>query len=328
VDSRINTHSGNDLASAQDPRDAFAFWAEHMRCGEFEAAWRISDRMRAEARSDDRRPRHFQSVWRGASLLGKRVLVRCHHGLGDSLQFIRYAPIVKALAAEVIVAAQPELIPLLQTMPAIDRLVPLDGTSEPPYDVDIEVMELPYALRTSPASIPAAVPYFHVAKSPLPAGDRLAVGIVWAAGDWDRRRSIPLPQLAPLASVADVKLFAFQRDAALGQTEHLRINHVNWRDVTHEAALLRALDLLISVDTMPAHLAGALGVPVWLLLHADADWRWMKEREDSPWYPTMRLFRQSHDGVWQPVLERVAASLRALTRAHLEAKQAGLHSIA
>jgi ADP-heptose:LPS heptosyltransferase len=95
---------------------------------------------------------------------------------------------------------------------------------------------------------------------------------------------------------------------------------LNWRDVVHEAALLRALDLLISVDTMPAHLAGALGVPVWLLLHTEADWRWMKERDDSPWYPSMRLFRQSHEGRWQPVLERVAADLRALSRSRAEAR--------
>jgi len=299
------------------PRDdAFAFWAEHMRRGEFEAAWRISDQVGRSNSLDDRRPRHFQTVWSGASLRRKRVLIRCHRGLGDTIQFIRYAPLVKAIAAEVVVSAQAELLPLLQTMPAIDRLTVLDDDNDRPrYDVDIEVMELPYALRTRPATIPSDVPYLHVPQSTLPAGDRLAVGIVWAAGDWDRRRSIPLPQLAPLAAVAEMKLFAFQRGAALGKTEHLPINHLNWRDVVHEAALLRALDLLISVDTLPAHLAGALGVPVWLLLHADPDWRWMREREDSPWYPTMRLFRQTQQGVWQPVLECVAAELRALARA-------------
>jgi hypothetical protein len=144
---------------------------------------------------------------------------------------------------------------------------------------------------------------------------QLAVGIVWTAGDWDRRRSIPVPQLAPLTSVTGARFFAFQRGAALGQTDHFHVHHLNWRDTLHEATLLRALDVLISVDTMPAHLAGALGVPVWLLLHADADWRWMRGRQDSPWYPTMRLFRQSQQGVWGPVLERVAAELRELSRA-------------
>jgi hypothetical protein len=297
--------------SASPPHQAKAFWTEHMRRGEFEAAWRISDQVRAvESEPDMHRPRHFQSVWRGASLRRKRVLIRCYRALADTIQFIRYAPIIKALAAEVIVAAQPELIPVLQTMPAIDRIVPLDGAPEPPYDVDIEVMELPYALRTSQATIPANVPYFHVPKSPLPVRKQLAVGIVWTAGDWDRRRSIPLPQLAPLTSVAGVRFFAFQRGVALGQTDHFHVHYLNWRDTFHEATLLRALDVLISVDTMPAHLAGALGVPVWLLLHADADWRWMRGRNDSPWYPTMRLFRQSQQGVWGPVLERVAAELR------------------
>ena len=292
-----------------------------MRRGEFEAAWQISDEIRRSNEPSSHVPRHFQSVWRGASLAGKRVLVRCHHGLGDTIQFVRYAPLVKALAAEVTVAAQPELIPLLQTIPAIDRVTALDDDdARLRYDVDIEIMELPYALRTTPATIPAQVPYLHVPKSALPAGDRLAVGVVWASGDWDRRRAIPLPQLAPLASVAGIKLFAFQRGAALGPTEHLSISPLNWRDVLHEAALLRALDLLIAVDTMPAHLAGALGLPVWLLLHADADWRWMKEREDSPWYPTMRLFRQRQGGAWQPVLERVVAELRELSRERRESQ--------
>jgi len=323
--SAIDTSGGAGLTAFRND-DAFRFWAEHMRRGEFEAAWRISDRVRGlESVSKDCRPRHFQQVWNGASLSRKRVLVRCHRGLGDTIQFIRYAPLVKALGAQVIVSAQSELIPLLQTMPAIDRLVPADGNGHlPRYDVDIEIMELPYALRTNQMTIPAETPYLHVPKSTLPTGDRLAVGIVWAAGDWDRRRSIPLPQLASLASVTGMKLFAFQRGTALSQTEHLPINHLNWRDVVHEAALLRALDLLISVDTMPAHLAGALGVPVWLLLHTEADWRWMKERDDSPWYPSMRLFRQSHEGRWQPVLERAAAELRALSRSHAEARSSQL----
>ena len=320
----MDTSGGVGLPAQFRSEDAFRFWAEHMRRGEFEAAWRISDQVRRlESTSNGCRPRHFQQVWSGASMRRKRVLIRCHRGLGDTIQFIRYAPLVKALGAEVIVSAQAELIPLLQTMPAIDRLVPLDGNGQPPrYDVDIEIMELPYALRTNQTTIPAETPYLHVPQSPLPTGNLLAVGIVWAAGDWDRRRSIPLPQLAPLASVTGMKLFAFQRGAALTQTEHLPISFLNWSDVVHEAALLRALDLLISVDTMPAHLAGALGVPVWLLLHADADWRWMKERDDSPWYPSMRLFRQSREGMWQPVLERAAAELRALSRSRAEARSA------
>lgn len=294
-------------------QEAFGFWADHMKRGEFEAAWRISDHVRrAISLTTHHYPRHLQPIWNGGSLLGKRVLIRCHRGLGDTIQFIRYAPLVKAAAAEVTVSVQAEIIPLLQTMSCIDRLVALDCEPVPAYDVEVEVMELPYALRTAPDTIPAEVPYLHVPKSALPVNDDLAVGVVWAAGDWDRRRSIPLLQLAPLASVSGVKLFAFQRGASLGCTDLLSIHHVNWRDVIHEAALMRALDLLISVDTMPAHLAGALGVPVWLLLQADADWRWMTEREDSPWYPTMRLFRQSDAGQWQPVVERVAGELRKL----------------
>jgi hypothetical protein len=321
------TKNSPDAANGYASGTAVACWVEHMRCGNFEAAWRISDATRrTDLPFDPRLPRHFRSVWRGASLQGRRVLIRCYRGLGDSIQFIRYAPLVKAVAAEVIVSAQPELIPLLETMPAIDRIVPYDGEPKP-YDVDLEVMELPYALRTKEGTIPADVPYLHVPKSTLPAENRFAVGIVWASGDWDRRRSIPLPQLAPLTNIGGIKLFAFQRGATLGPAGHLSIHNLNWRDIMHEAALMRALDLLISVDTMPAHLAGALGVPVWLLLHGDADWRWMKDRDDSPWYPTMRLFRQHHQGSWQPVLERVAAALRALSSARRGANSGNTESI-
>jgi hypothetical protein len=258
-------------------------------------------------------PRHEQWVWDGTPLDGKRVLVRCYHGLGDTLQFIRFAPRVKAVAAEVVVWAQPPLISLLETAPGIDRLLPLhDGDVGVDYDVDVEVMELSHVFRSTMWTLPADVPYLYAPPAPLAKHGRLAVGIVWKAGDWDGRRNVPYSLLAPLAQVPGVELHVLQRGAALAEREK-GFGVVSGSDDPYEAArVMRALDLVVSIDSMPAHLAGALGVPVWTLLHADPDWRWMLGRDYSPWYPTMRLFRQERPGDWVSVIARVAAELRHL----------------
>jgi hypothetical protein len=289
----------------------------HMRRGEFEAAWEISDAvLRSHAGVPCwHLPRHLQYVWDGTPLDGKRVLVRCYHGLGDTIQFIRYAPLVKAVAAEVIVWAQPRLIPLLRTAHGIDRILPLhDGTPDVEYDVDVEIMELPHVFRTTLATVPAHVPYLHASPAPLPKSERLAVGISWEVGDWNECRSIPFAQLAPIAEVAGVALYVLERHpgAAEGRPSFTVVPAVD--TVLGTARVMRALDLVISVDSMPAHLAGALGVPVWTLLPHDADWRWMEGRDDSPWYPTMRLFRQECPGEWDSVVTRVAGELRRLSR--------------
>jgi hypothetical protein len=295
------------------PEQSVANWMLHMRRGEFEAAWTISDAvLRARAgRPCWHWPRHLQYIWDGTPLAGKRVLVRCYHGLGDTIQFIRYAPLLKAIAAEVIVWSQAALIPLLRSLRGIDRLLPLhDGTPQVVYDVDVESMELPHVFRTTPATIPAEIPYLRVEPAPLTSRAGIAVGLVWAAGEWDHgRRSVPFPLLAPLAQVPGVTLHILQRGPALELYQPGFGLASGSDDVVEAARLICALDLVISVDSMPAHLAGALGVPVWLLLDAAADWRWMEGREDSPWYPTMRLFRQERPGVWEPVIARVVAEL-------------------
>src|SRR3954464_5716125 len=183
-------------------------WTEHMRRGNFAAAWAVSDAvLRARAdQSCSHWPRHFQYIWDGTPLSGRRVLVRCYHGLGDTIQFIRYLPLVRAIARETIVWAQPKLLPLLSSVAGSDHLLPLhDGTPDVEYDVDVELMELPYIFRSTLETIPAEVPYLHVL--PTTAGhDRgyYHVGIVWRAGDWDDRRSIPVEELAPLRSIPGV----------------------------------------------------------------------------------------------------------------------------
>lgn len=288
-------------------------WLRHMRAGEFQAAWRVSDEV-ARLRSGQNcanRPRHLQWVWKGGSLEGKRVLIRCYHGLGDTIHFIRYAPLVRGIAREVAVWAQPELVPLLGTMKnAFDELRPLHaGEAGWNFDVDVELMELPYVFRTSPGSLPADVPYLHVAPTTLPRNGRLNVGLVWQAGEWDERRSIPLETISGLASSVDVNWHVLQRGPGLaGWEQSFGINSGS-DDVFATAQVIAALDLLISVDSMPAHLGGALAVPTWTLLHAEPDWRWMERGARSPWYPTMRLFRQECGGDWEQVIETVAREL-------------------
>lgn len=291
--------------------DEGAAWMRHMRRGDFVAAWAVSDEvLRAhQGVSCTDRPRHEQWVWDGTPVEGRRVLVRCYHGLGDTLQFIRFAPKLREVAREVIVWAQPELIPLLHTAPGIGRLLPLhDGAPEVEFDVDVEVMELAHLFRATPGTLPPA-PYLHAEPAPLRREGRLAVGIVWQAGGWDERRSIPPHLLAPLAEVPGVEWHVLQRGPGLDERPEWLRPVSGSDDVLEAARAMKGLDLVITVDSMPAHLAGALGVPVWTLLHSDPDWRWMEGRDDSPWYPTMRLFRQPRPGAWDPVVARVGAAL-------------------
>jgi hypothetical protein len=292
-----------------------AAWMRHMRAGEWSAAWKVSDQVLREHAGVPcwDRPRHEQWIWDGTPLDGKRILVRCYHGLGDTLQFIRYAPLLQSVAADVLYWVQPALIPLLRTMPGIGTLLPLhDGDADVEYDADVELMELAHVFRSTPETLPAEVPYLHVDPAPREPDGRLHVGLVWKAGDWDDRRSIPPRLLAPLAEVPGLALHVLQRGSGLEERPAGFGVDSGSDDPLQAARTMRALDLVVTVDSMPAHLAGALGVPVWTLLQAEADWRWMAGRDDSPWYPTMRLFRQRQPGEWEPVIARVAAELENL----------------
>jgi hypothetical protein len=294
-------------------------WILHMQRGEFEAAWKISDEVTRTRTgvSCEHLPRHFQYFWDGQPLDGKRVLVRCYHGLGDTIQFIRYAPLLRSRAREVIVWSQPKLIPLLQSVAGIDLLLPLhDGTPQVEFDASVELMELPHVFRTTIPTIPNDIPYLHVTPAPPARTSNLAVGLTWEGGDWNEHRAVPFAMLEPLINIPGIDWYVFQRGEAL---EHRpkSFGTISKGNLHDEARLLAALDLMISVDTMTAHLAGALGVPVWTLLQRDADWRWMTQREDSPWYPTMRLFRQECQGDWTPVIAKVTTALKALCQYRL-----------
>jgi hypothetical protein len=292
-------------------------WMFHMRRGDFNAAWEISDEVLRARRGVPcwHMPRHQQYIWDGTPLDGKRVLVRCYHGLGDTVQFIRFIPLVKAIAREVIVWAQPALLPILSTVRGIDRLMPLhDGVPDVDYDVDVESMELAHIFRVSPISLAQWVPYLNVTPdanvrpSRRPPSTR-HVGLVWSCGSQDETRSIPLRLFEPLLEMRNICWHVLQRGSPLAEWARNIGMRDGSDDVEQTARTMCSLDLLISVDSFPVHLAGAIGLPVWTLLHAHADWRWMIGREDSPWYPTMRLFRQTSAGGWVALIERVKESL-------------------
>ena len=285
----------------------------HMRRGDFDGAWVISDQVLSEREglSCHDRPRHEQWVWRGEPLRG-HVLIRCNHGLGDTIQFIRYAAIVRGMVDRVIVEAQPELLSLLRTAKGIDQVVPQGHGDEIFYDVAVEVMELPHVFRTDINHIPARVPYFRIAPEPVSSRARLNVGLVWQAGDWDMRRSIPFKLVRQLATVPGVTWHVLQQGSAAKTWDNSFGVNSSRTNLLQLAQFLSGLPLLISIDSMPAHLSGALAVQTWTLLHADCDWRWMAHRTDSPWYPTMRLFRQKRPGDWGSVLDHVKNQLTTL----------------
>lgn len=302
-----------------------ARWQACMLLGDFAGAWAVSDAVlaRADPAGFNRRdlPFHRRAVWDGTPLAGKRVLVRCYHGLGDIIHVCRFLPLLAGRACGMAVQASEPLHALLERLPGVQGVYPLgDDVALPPFDADVELMELPHAFRTTLTTLPAEVPYLVVEPERVAAqaarldgAGRLRVGIAWAAGAWDGgHRSLPRDLLGALAAVPGVDWVCLQRGPALAGTgEGLRFCDRGPRtnDVPDTAAMMRAIDLVVSVDTMVAHLAGALGVPVWTLLNHEADWRWMLDRADSPWYPTMRLFRQPSPGDWAAVVSAVAAAL-------------------
>lgn len=304
------------------PEDGPDEWKEAMLDGAFARAWEVSDRVLRQRAGESCAdlPRHLSWVWDGTPLAGRDVLVRCWHGLGDTLQFVRFVPRIAAVARSVIVEAQEPLLPLLRSVSQTVAFYPLDAAL-PRCGVAIESMEVPHALRLRLADLPGPVPYLApptAVTARLPrrrtSSERARVGLVWAAGDWRRERSLAPALLLPLTRLP-VDLVGLQlgpaRDDPAARTLTRSFAAALPADaaITDTAALLYDLDVVISVDTMVAHLAGALGRPVWLLLDDDADWRWMRRRSDSPWYPTMRIFRQAQSGDWQPVIEQLVAAL-------------------
>ena len=297
--------------------------------GDFERGW--PEYEWRNKRRDSPPVRFSEPRWDGAPLNGRSILLVAEQGLGDTLQFIRYAKLVKDRGGNVIVECQPRLERLLYGVDGIDRIVAAGGPL-PAFDVWLPLLSLPGVLgvvpgdRGVPGDAPVAVPYLRVAGSPgregRPAGGRLRVGLAWAGSPRyksNRTRSLSLSRFAPLGGLENVEFYSLQRGPAAGETppDGLRLVNLEREDggIEDTAAALMDLDLLITTDSMPAHLAGALGRPVWTLLPFSPDFRWMLNREDSPWYPSMRLFRQTSPGDWEGVMARVAAALAELAGA-------------
>jgi hypothetical protein len=286
---------------------------------EYENRWRLKD----DPASTRSLPR-----WDGSSLAGKTILLFAEQGMGDTLQFIRYSAVVKERGAKVVAEVPPALMGVLAGCPGIDQLVP-QGDPLPPCDLQAALMSLPGLCGTTLASIPAMILYLvtdpsRVAhwRGQLASVSGFKVGICWQgnpAYKHDRRRSVLLAQFAPLAEIPGICLVNLQRGPGGDQWDAIArawptVDLIGLAQEPHEAwmesaALICALDLVITVDTAVAHLAGALGKPVWVALPFSPDWRWLLEREDSPWYPTLRLFRQTQPEDWPGVFQRIRQAL-------------------
>jgi tetratricopeptide (TPR) repeat protein len=257
-------------------------------------------------------------LWNGSDVGAARILIHAEQGFGDTVQFARYAPMVKARCGFLIFQCQPALVRTLSSVQGIDQVI-ASGTEAPPFDYHVPLLSLPGILGTDEDSIPASTPYISTPESlmtrwrnRIPASTDLKVGLVWAGNPGhmnDRNRSIPSEEFSPLLGIAGIRFYSLHKDSALANADCVGLEFTDFADT---AAAIASLDLVISVDTSVAHLAGAMGKPIWTLLPFMADWRWMLARTDSPWYPSMRLFRQTEPKNWRSVIEEVRAQLLSL----------------
>ena len=292
--------------------------------GEYEEGWRLYESRVAMARFAP--PPFERPRWRGEALSGRSILLDAEQGLGDTLQFIRYLPMVADRAESVLLRVPPSVSSLIAAIdPRATVLEP--GAAPPDFDLYSPLMSLPHAFGTTLDTIPARIPYLaapsdRVAhwRRTLGRSKRKRVGLAWSGNKahlGDRHRSIPLATLTPLLAVNGVDFVSVQKEiretdrAVYDAAPRLLKHGETLGDFADTAGLVECLDLVVSVDTAVAHLAGALGRPVWLLLAWDAEWRWLDDRDDSPWYPTARLFRQESRGDWDGLIRRVAAALAA-----------------
>jgi Flp pilus assembly protein TadD len=270
--------------------------------------------------------------WNGGPLDNRTVLVYEEQGFGDIFQFARYLPLLKAQSVHVILACHKELFPVLKGCKGIDEIIELAAinTASIKYDFHVSLMSLPLLFNTRLTTIPADVPYITAEpdltekwRIRLGRDQNFKIGIVWAGGllnskDKERSRSCPFEEFIPLMNISGLTFYSLQKGIWADQADKppRDITLVNLdrelNDFADTAAVIEKLDLIISIDTSVAHLAGAMARPVWTLLSFSPDWRWLLEKEDSPWYPTMRLFRQPEPGNWKAVIKSVTEELRRL----------------
>ena len=297
--------------------------------GQFDLGWeefegRVRDRNAA-------RPGHSRPLWMGEPLTGRTILLHVEQGLGDTIQFMRYIAQVKQCGGRVLFLCPQPLVRLAATCPGIDVVVP-HGDRLPEFDVHSPLMRLMRFFSKTVDAIPAPIPYLQADpirvarwRERLAGGQALRVGIAWQGNPkhkQDRDRSFPLAHFERLVAIEGVRLFSLQKGFGIEQIRELadRLPLVdlggeldpNSLVIQDTPAVMMSLDLVITSDSMLAHLAGALGIPVWIALRFSSDWRWLLDRDDSPWYPTARLFRQTKRGRWDLVFDRIAQAMEEL----------------
>jgi tetratricopeptide (TPR) repeat protein len=332
-----------DRAIAKNPDYATAHYnraCAQLALGDFERGWIDYEwRRRKQDRESPGATRTFlQPIWLGEeSIAGKTILLHAEQGLGDTIQFCRYAKRVALLGARVILEAQPPLVRLLGSLEGVSQLLG-QGDALPEFDCHCPLMSLPLALKTRLSTVPADVPYLtadaastRVWRQRLGEKKGTRVGLVWSGGSrpnmpelWsvNNRRNIALAKLKPLRNDG-IEFYSLQKGQP-AESELAALTARGWsgpalvdltgqlRDFADTAALIEQLDLVISVDTSTAHLAGAMGKPLWILNRFDSCWRWLLDRADSPWYPSARLYRQARPGDWDGVVDRVRNDLALL----------------
>jgi Glycosyltransferase family 9 (heptosyltransferase) len=302
----------------------------HLTLGDFDTGWKQYEwRWKTGAFARYRRPFRAPPWLGNESVAGKTVLLHAEQGFGDTIQFIRYAPLAARQGADVILEVQPALKALMREIVGVSVVIGR-GEELPRFDFHCPLLSLPFAFKTDLATIPGNVPYLvpptdRVAKwqGRLQQRKPLRVGIAWAGSasyQGDENRSIALGRLAPLWSDQEIEFVSIQREprpadgTLLQGNPHLLHVGPDLEDFGDTAAVISLLDVVVSIDTSVAHLAGALGKPVLIMLPYSPDFRWMLDRDDSPWYPTARLFRQRRRGDWDSVVERVRQELALLHR--------------
>ena len=302
----------NAQAAGADPdRANGGLWQTHMLLGDFEFAWQQSDALRARNAPD---PHRF---WQGEDIRGKRVIVRCLHGFGDAVQMLRYAPRLEALASEIIFEVPPRLVPIASCFEGVHNVITWGEEAPretPAWDVQVEIMELPYLFRTTCVQLPITTRYLTLppeaiqqAAEKMGEATRLRVGLVCSAGTWNPSRSVQQPQL----NHPHIEFWNLEGQGSASSSHRSQVE-ITGDGILPLAATIANLDLVITVDTLAAHLAGAQGIPAFLLLQHAADWRWLHAHTDTPWYPSLELFRQPTPGDWHNPLTAVQHRLDSL----------------
>ncbi|NIY74727.1 tetratricopeptide repeat protein [Thalassospira sp. HF15] len=318
-----------------DPDYVDANWDRalaHLALGNYGEGWAGYETRRKLA-DNPIRPLESAPEWDGKlDLRGKRILLRAEQGFGDMIQFARFVPLVAKKAGHVILECRKELIPIMKTVPGVGTVVE-KGRALPEFDVHVPLLSLPHVMGIGENDLQKistdsylSPPQGKRARLAPPPGTALKVGLIWAGKLNPRDRSCPLETLLPILSAKGAAFYSFQVDERRGDIDKLGLHafvtdlgdHIN--DFGDSAALMREMDLVITIDSSPAHLAGALGIPVWMLQLYTTDWRWMVDRSDSPWYPTMRIYRQEQPGDWSKPVEKLGRDFSTLLQARMNSQ--------